>query len=328
LVAPRHALALAGETRHAGRSGGDLIVAMLLVLLATQLVVIVQAVAFAIQLSVGAGALSRVLQPLGPPLAALLIAAVVIWLGSGRQRELGRAFDLAAVAVLPRLAVLLAASVAHQLLEIDVSSWLVSALAYGWAGLLVVLAIAQPVLAIAQPRASTRSAAMRASTLAGRAVLVLAGVGIALQVIWTVNHRDVFRPLVPGKPAPAFALRTIGPHGDLGDTIAFAPGRVTVVDFWEASCQPCLRSLPQLDAFARRHPDVQVLAIALDHFDDARAVFDERGYAITLLGDDGLTSQRYGVVAIPHTVVIDRDGLVHQEHVGEGLDLEKELSTR
>jgi thiol-disulfide isomerase/thioredoxin len=101
---------------------------------------------------------------------------------------------------------------------------------------------------------------------------------------------------------------------------------VTVVDFWASWCPACVRSLPQLDAFSRRHPEVEVITIALDHFDDARAVFDEHGYAVKLLGDDGETSQRYGVGVIPHTVVIDRQGLVHRVHVGEGLDLEQELT--
>jgi thiol-disulfide isomerase/thioredoxin len=291
-----------------------------LTLLATQLVLIVQAIAFAIQLQVGVGALARVLQPLGAPLVVLVIAAGMIWLASGQRRDLGRAFDLAAVAVLPTVVVLLVASVVHQLLEVDVPSWLTSSVAYGWAGALVVLAIAEG-------RAPHRRAA-GGGKLAGRAFIVLAGVGIALQAIWVVDHPELLRPMLAGTPAPAIALRAIGPHGKLGDEIALAPGRVTVVDFWASWCEPCVRSLPRLEAFARRHPEVQVITIALDHFDDARAVFDERGYTIALLGDDGQTSQRYGVGVIPHTVVIDRDGLVQKVHTGEGLDLEKELTTR
>ena len=52
----------------------------------------------------------------------------------------------------------------------------------------------------------------------------------------------------------------------------------------------------------------------------------ERHLAITLLADDGTTSSRYGVNAIPHTVVIDRDGTVRRVARGGGVDLEAELA--
>lgn len=49
----------------------------------------------------------------------------------------------------------------------------------------------------------------------------------------------------------------------------------------------------------------------------ARALFDQRGWTkIRLLADDGVVSQRYNVTTIPHTVVIDRDGVVR--HVMRG----------
>jgi thiol-disulfide isomerase/thioredoxin len=118
--------------------------------------------------------------------------------------------------------------------------------------------------------------------------------------------------MTSGDPAPAFALPVIDPRGELGSPIALSStaGKVTVLDFWATWCKPCLQALPRFDALAKRHPDVVVLAINIDDPAQARALFDERGYRPTLLFDDGTVSLRYGVTTIPHSVVIDRAGIV------------------
>jgi peroxiredoxin len=84
--------------------------------------------------------------------------------------------------------------------------------------------------------------------------------------------------------------------------------------------------MPRLDALARQHPDVTVLAVNLDDPVAARALFDHNHYTMTLVADDGQTSERYGVTTIPHTVVIDRTGKVVEVARGGGLDLEREVA--
>ena len=62
-----------------------------------------------------------------------------------------------------------------------------------------------------------------------------------------------------------------------------------------------------------------MIAINLDDPAAARALFDDRGFAMTLVADNGEVSQRYGVTTIPHTVLIDRDGTVRAVSRGNGL---------
>jgi peroxiredoxin len=79
--------------------------------------------------------------------------------------------------------------------------------------------------------------------------------------------------------------------------------------------------MPRLEKLARSHPDVAVLAINLDDPVAARAVFNEHGYTMTLLSDDDDVRDRYGVSSIPHTVVIDRHGVVRHVVRGSGTDI-------
>jgi thiol-disulfide isomerase/thioredoxin len=133
------------------------------------------------------------------------------------------------------------------------------------------------------------------------------------------------RPMTPGDPAPQLALPRITGANQLGETVSLPAGKVTVLDFWATWCGPCLKSMPHLDALARRHPEIAVLAINIDDPAEAWALFDERKYAMTLLAGDRATSDRYGVSAIPHTVVIDRNGNVRRVFRGGAMDLEREV---
>jgi thiol-disulfide isomerase/thioredoxin len=320
-VRPRAALAVAGDRDHAGRSGTDLLLAIVVLILATRSRVLVQAAwagaalgaQYAIRLVV-----QLLTDTLTIDLGILVIAAVVVWASAGPRRELGRAFDLACVAVLPLVLVDLIAGVVMHALDVAVPTplmWALTAIAYAWTGSLVALAMLEARRPMAPPP--------RGAVGVGRALAALAVVGLAFQGVWIARHLEQLRPMTSGARAPAFALPAIGPGGQLGPKISLVPGKVTVIDFWATWCNPCLKALPRLDQFAHKHPDVVVYAIAMDEPADARALFDEQHYGLTLLLDDHDTSSRYGASQIPHTVIIDREGNVRR--AGGGLDLEAEL---
>ncbi|HLL21682.1 MAG TPA: TlpA disulfide reductase family protein, partial [Kofleriaceae bacterium] len=139
----------------------------------------------------------------------------------------------------------------------------------------------------------------------------------ALQIAWCVQNLDSLRPIHVGNTAPTFALPTIEAGGAPGARRGLAPGKITVLDFWATWCKPCLAAMPKLDKLARDNPDIDVIAVNLDDTTAARALFDRAGYVITLLGDDDDVSTRYSVTAIPHTVVIDREGTVRKVFRGD-----------
>jgi thiol-disulfide isomerase/thioredoxin len=314
---PRWALAIAVDRRYAGRSGSDLIAMIAVLLAATQLRWLAAAawLGGAVDAGLGLRAAMRVLTgALTVDLGALLIGALVVFALAGRRRNLGRAFDLACVAVLPVVMVQLAATVLAVAADLAVPAALSWPLALGWMGALIALAIGPARSAARRGAELPPPAAARTGRWIGAAVAAVAALGAATQVVWIAGNLDLVRPMKSGIEAPAIALPRIGPGGALGDrvTLAASRGKITVLDFWATWCKPCLVSMPRLDRVARSHPDVAVIAVNLDDPAAARALFDQRGYAMTLVADDGDTSQRYSVSAIPHTVIIDRRGVVRQ----------------
>ncbi|MEM6455899.1 MAG: TlpA disulfide reductase family protein [Acidobacteriota bacterium] len=105
-------------------------------------------------------------------------------------------------------------------------------------------------------------------------------------------------------------------------------GRVVVLDFWATWCAPCLAELPHLRALDARHgdDDLLILGIALDAIDRPRlrAFLSRHGVTWPQIhaptGASSPLARRFGVGAVPVTVVIDRKGrIVARDLRGEAL---------
>ena len=119
-------------------------------------------------------------------------------------------------------------------------------------------------------------------------------------------------------------LSWVTPQGDIL-RLAALRGRPVVLNFWATWCVPCRTELPEFDAVAAENPDVTILA--LDMQEDAATVkaFIERLQlrALTpVLDTDGAAARRYGVVGLPTTFFIDRDGVIRHVEVGGTLTRE------
>ena len=93
--------------------------------------------------------------------------------------------------------------------------------------------------------------------------------------------------------------------------------KVSLINFWATWCGPCRFELPMLARWARAHPDVVVLGVAVDR--DRRAVerfCADRDLPYPILWDSRGVQERYKVTTLPTTVVIDEAGRVKGAHTG------------
>lgn len=116
-----------------------------------------------------------------------------------------------------------------------------------------------------------------------------------------------------GRPVPEIALA--GLDGD-PVTTADLTGRVIVMNFWASNCAPCVKEMPLLESGSRRHPDVRFLGVdTLESPDAGRGMIERTGVTYArALDPDGVALARMGGVQLPHTVVVDADGVVTAVH--------------
>jgi thiol-disulfide isomerase/thioredoxin len=91
-------------------------------------------------------------------------------------------------------------------------------------------------------------------------------------------------------------------------------GNVVVLDFWASWCVPCRASFPSLDALQAKYQSqgLRVVGLTLEEDKDAIIEFlDSIPVRFAILRDpSGRAGESFGVVAMPTTFLIDREGRV------------------
>ena len=121
----------------------------------------------------------------------------------------------------------------------------------------------------------------------------------------------------PRPLAPAFSLIDInGRKLELADY----KGKVVLLDFWATWCGPCRIEIPGFIQLQERYRDqgLAVLGIYID--DNAESVRDfyrefKMNYAVAA-GDQRLVELYGGIVGLPTTFLIGRDGRIYSKHSG------------
>ncbi len=163
----------------------------------------------------------------------------------------------------------------------------------------------------------TRRAIGRGATLV--ALLALAGCGVE-------------RPQVPtvGQPLADFTLESV--NGDVVSLADFS-GDVVLVNLWATWCPPCRSETPYLQELHDRHAaeGFRVVGISVDQAAAREAVDGFLGdYGVTytqLLDPDMATMDRYGVIGLPASYLVDRSGIVRFVRLGPLVEGDREFET-
>jgi thiol-disulfide isomerase/thioredoxin len=118
-------------------------------------------------------------------------------------------------------------------------------------------------------------------------------------------------------------------------------GKVVVVNFWATWCEPCRTEIPWLIAYQQKYADkgFTMLGVAMD--EDGKAAvdpfmqstkFDVGGQQVAMnypvvLGNDEIADKFGGLLGLPVSLVISRDGKIVKRYIGivNEADLDKQI---
>jgi thiol-disulfide isomerase/thioredoxin len=125
--------------------------------------------------------------------------------------------------------------------------------------------------------------------------------------------------------------------------LASLKGKVVVVNFWATWCEPCQVEIPWMIGFQQKYADkgFTLLGVAMDEEGKSavepfvqKSQFDVDGKKMTMnypivLGNDDLAAKFGGLLGLPTSIVISRDGKVVKRYIGLASqdDLDKEIKS-
>jgi len=118
-------------------------------------------------------------------------------------------------------------------------------------------------------------------------------------------------------PAPDFALKS-----DNGENLRLSEfrGEVVMINFWASWCGPCRQEMPLLDELYAQYQPMGFTILGVNVEEDsskARKMLGDAPVNFPVLFDnDSEVSKLYNVVAMPSTVLVDRNGNVRYLHQG------------
>lgn len=126
-------------------------------------------------------------------------------------------------------------------------------------------------------------------------------------------------PLPPGPSAPNFAFNNT--------TLASLKGRVVLLNFWASWCAPCVEEFPQFITLTKRHPNLTLLAVSVDHDRKAMQKFldkmDIKGNSQVIVVEDPqrrIAQDIFQTVRYPETYLLGPDLTIRRKYVGLEID--------
>lgn len=121
-------------------------------------------------------------------------------------------------------------------------------------------------------------------------------------------------PPMLGKVCPEFSMAILTPNGSEKNlSLSEMRGKIIIMEFWATFCAPCIPSLKHFDKLQAQFGNaVKFIAISEENRDKVDAFIAKRGHKnITYAMDWGhKLNKMFYHHFIPHTVVIDQDGVV------------------
>ncbi len=121
----------------------------------------------------------------------------------------------------------------------------------------------------------------------------------------------------PQGPAPDFALKT--PDGENARLSEYR-GEVVMINFWASWCAPCRQEMPLLEELYVQYQPLGFTILGVNVEQDsskALAMLEDIPVSFPIMLDTQSTvSKLYNVVAMPTSILIDRDGNMRYLHHG------------
>ena len=166
-----------------------------------------------------------------------------------------------------------------------------------------------------------------------RRLFSVGAVAIGVVIVLSLLLHGLLTPAVAAPPSlhatpqpPDPLIGHYAPNTDMLDlsnnpvTLASLKGKIVVLNFWYAACEPCRYEMPALEKAYLKYRSQGVVVLGVDMVDSAQTASSyvhSLGVTYPIALDVNLhTVQTYKVFATPTTFFIDRQGVIRYKSLG------------
>ncbi len=131
--------------------------------------------------------------------------------------------------------------------------------------------------------------------------------GLQSQIISSKSNLDI------GDSFPNFTLYDINGRKWTQKDLK---GKKVVINFWYTGCGPCIKEMPELGSWVRKHRDVIFLAVTFESAEKIKDIVKKNKFHFHQLVDDKELRNQVGVSSYPFTLVLNEDGRITHIEVG------------
>ena len=152
--------------------------------------------------------------------------------------------------------------------------------------------------------------------------LVILAIGLVAAFYYGTRGRTAKQPhdqVANSSASLAPALVLVDLNGNKIDTSSYA-GNVVLINFWAAWCTPCTDEVPKLVALQEKYraQGFRVIGISMEDQDSALREFyrkNKMNYPV-VAGNEKIAEAYGGILGLPTSVLIGRDGSIRARHPG------------
>ena len=154
-----------------------------------------------------------------------------------------------------------------------------------------------------------------------RKVTLVSGLLLAIAGSYLAIHREGHHSRAPeanslAKPHDVLLTDLDGKHFRTSDF----KDKVILINFWAAWCAPCAEEIPQFVAMQNKYRDqgLQVVGVSVEDIESELRAFCTRNHVNypVVPGDQTVADSFGGVLGLPTTVLIGRDGAIYKKYAG------------
>ncbi|MCK7589173.1 redoxin family protein [Subsaxibacter sp. CAU 1640] len=126
------------------------------------------------------------------------------------------------------------------------------------------------------------------------------------------------------KKLPLISLKNLL---DENETVEIETGKITLIDFWEVWCSPCIASFPKVENLKNTFSsDLNIVGIVSDNKENAIKLVKHKGTTfLNLIGNKELYKAFSLDNGLPRYFLIDSNGIIQKEYHGFSSQIEKDI---